>query len=394
MASGDERMPPKIPDAQFVPRLGTVAKFGVVAESEDDERVRPNRLPSFRPPTAGGTDVVKVPKNVKVSEPPIPAQAGKRRPLPPVEEDKRLIGSDPPEQVIDVDSDVAIPPLKGVSDLDEPDVPVEVDVEDEPEDVAMRRGRKLPGTREPTERIARATEEPKEDPDTGVGRWIAVVAVVLAAAIVAVVFVTLPEEGPRRARREAEAEAETETETETEAEAEAETESEAQAEAEAGTGTGEGMGTGTGEGMGTGEEPSIDDLAALPEPRPEVAHENPWVRLNRAADIRQEARRHYMNGRLRVAHREFLHSLEWDPESSDAMRYLSRTLQRMGDLDSALAWARRSVETDPDDPRNYELLGDQLLMFERTEEAIAVYEQGLEKAPRDRRLRSRVRRLP
>jgi tetratricopeptide (TPR) repeat protein len=76
------------------------------------------------------------------------------------------------------------------------------------------------------------------------------------------------------------------------------------------------------------------------------------------------------------------------------MRYLSRTLQRMGDLDSALAWARRSVETDPDDPRNYELLGDQLLMFERTEEAIAVYEQGLEKAPRDRRLRSRVRRLP
>ncbi len=138
---------------------------------------------------------------------------------------------------------------------------------------------------------------------------------------------------------------------------------------------------------------TADPIAVLPAPRTEVLGENLWVRRNRAAGLRADARGHYAQGDWLRAAELLSESLEWDPTSADAQRNLSRIHQRLGEMELALAWARRAIATDPTDPRSHELLGDQLLMLDRREDAAAAYRTGIEAAPRDVRLRSRLRRM-
>jgi len=144
---------------------------------------------------------------------------------------------------------------------------------------------------------------------------------------------------------------------------------------------------------GTMEAPSGLNLATLPTTPPEILAENTWVRRNRAEEIRTEARRLYVNERWEDARRGLLLSLEWDPSNVDAQRNISRTHQRQHDMAEALAWTRRAITTAPNDPRNHELLGDQLLMMGQTAEAAVAYRAGLAAAPNDVRLRSRLRRM-
>ncbi len=144
---------------------------------------------------------------------------------------------------------------------------------------------------------------------------------------------------------------------------------------------------------GTEETPSDPSLAALPTIPPEILAENTWVRRNRAEEVRTEARRLYVNERWEDARRGLLHSLEWDPSNVDAQRNISRTYQRQHDMEEALAWTRRAITTAPNDPRNHELLGDQLLMMGQLAEASVAYRAGLAAAPNDVRLRSRLRRM-
>lgn len=141
-----------------------------------------------------------------------------------------------------------------------------------------------------------------------------------------------------------------------------------------------------------GDGPS-DVLAELPVSPPEVVAENTWVRRNRAAEVRSEARVLYVNERWDAAREALRHSLEWDPSNVDAQRNVSRTYQREHDMNEALAWTRRAIATDPNDPRSHELLGDQLLMIGHANSAAEAYRVGLDAAPNDLRLRSRLRRM-
>jgi tetratricopeptide (TPR) repeat protein len=176
---------------------------------------------------------------------------------------------------------------------------------------------------------------------------------------------------------------------------------------ESGTGTGPNTDTdtdtdtdtSTGPGIGTeAEQPAVprtsaDAIAVLPAPTPEVLGENTWVRRLRAAELRTAARRHYTQRNWRLAQQTFEESLAWDATSVDAQQQVSRAYQRLGEMEMALAWARRAIVTDPNDPRSHELLGDQLLMLGRNAEAADAYRAGIAIRPRDVRLRSRLRRM-
>jgi tetratricopeptide (TPR) repeat protein len=153
-----------------------------------------------------------------------------------------------------------------------------------------------------------------------------------------------------------------------------------------------GAGTETGTGA---SDPAADlaPLAVLPVTPPEILSQNTWARRNRAAEIRAEARALYGTRHWEEARETLLLSLQWDPSNIDAQRNVSRTFQQMHEMEQALSWSRRAVATDGSDPRSHELLGDQLLMMGHEVEALAAYRAGLEAAPRDARLRVRVRRL-
>jgi hypothetical protein len=134
-------------------------------------------------------------------------------------------------------------------------------------------------------------------------------------------------------------------------------------------------------------------LAALPTPREEVRLMNPWVRRNRAGELRLEARRLNAVGQDAQAEATWRESLEYFPDSAEAQLSLARTIARLGRVEEGLAWARRAAATNPMDPRAHEHVGDLLLQQERRAEALEAYRAGLAVAPMDIRLRSRVRRI-
>lgn len=124
-------------------------------------------------------------------------------------------------------------------------------------------------------------------------------------------------------------------------------------------------------------------------PQPDVPEAE---RAFRAQQLRIRARQAYMQRDFRRSGQLFRESLELD-ETGDGAEGLARALARQRDLPEALSWARRAVEVEPDDPRNYEILGDLLASGGEDEEALAQYRRGVEVAPGDRDLWNRINAL-
>lgn len=117
-----------------------------------------------------------------------------------------------------------------------------------------------------------------------------------------------------------------------------------------------------------------------------------WQRRQRARDLIRDARSAHARRAYQRAEMLWRDSLSHEPESADASAGLARTLARLARIEEALEWAKRAVRLD-DHPRFRELAGDLLLDLRREDEALAQYRAGLEVAPDDARLRSRIHRL-
>jgi tetratricopeptide (TPR) repeat protein len=74
---------------------------------------------------------------------------------------------------------------------------------------------------------------------------------------------------------------------------------------------------------------------------------------------------------LAGAERCYRLALEADPGSANAMQSIGLLHAQRGDFQTALIWAKRAVEADPDYALGHNLLGNVLLALKRYEEALA-----------------------
>lgn len=131
----------------------------------------------------------------------------------------------------------------------------------------------------------------------------------------------------------------------------------------------------------------------VPEAPPEIASLDIWVRRERAAELRRDARALHVGRLYPQAEAKWRQALVYHPTSDEAASGLARSLARQAKIEEAVRYARLAVDLSPRDARNYELLGDLLLASRDQEGARAQYREGLVHAPGDIRLRSRLRRI-
>lgn len=118
--------------------------------------------------------------------------------------------------------------------------------------------------------------------------------------------------------------------------------------------------------------------AASPSPGPGFAREAP-------PPVSVEAVRYYAQGRLLVERGALREGLEhlyrasvFDPKSASLARQVSDLAGRIGDADSALEFADRSLELEPDHPRGLWLRGIALFRLGEVSEALALLEAALQ----------------
>jgi hypothetical protein len=136
-----------------------------------------------------------------------------------------------------------------------------------------------------------------------------------------------------------------------------------------------------------------DSYDLVPEAPPEIAALDIWVRRERAAELRRDARNLHVGRLYPQAEAKWRQALVYHPTSDEAASGLARSLARQAKIEEAVRYARLAVDLSPRDARNYELLGDLLLAARDQEGARAQYREGLLHAPGDIRLRSRLRRI-
>jgi hypothetical protein len=136
-----------------------------------------------------------------------------------------------------------------------------------------------------------------------------------------------------------------------------------------------------------------DSYELVPEAPPEIAALDIWVRRERAAELRRDARALHVGRLYPQAEAKWRQALVYHPTSDEAASGLARSLARQAKIEEAVRYARLAVDLSPRDARNYELLGDLLLAARDQEGARAQYREGLVHAPGDIRLRSRLRRI-
>jgi hypothetical protein len=136
-----------------------------------------------------------------------------------------------------------------------------------------------------------------------------------------------------------------------------------------------------------------DSYELVPEPPEEIARMDIWLRRERAAELRREARSLHVGRLYPQAEAKWRDALLYHPTSDEAASGLARSLARQAKIEDAVRYGRLAVELSPRDPRNYELLGDLLLAARDQDAARAQYREGLVHAPGDIRLRSRLRRI-
>jgi len=136
----------------------------------------------------------------------------------------------------------------------------------------------------------------------------------------------------------------------------------------------------------TGEAAAMEDPPNVVPLPPAVTKMRPRARSARAAALRERARDAQEQNEDAEAERLYSESLEFEPNSGEAMAGLADVIAQQSRMEEALRWARRAAETAPFEPAHHEKLGDLLMEANHLQEAIVAYENALALAPRRPRI--------